>query len=188
MRAVAWLELPLLVASLGCGRAGERELKPLLMARLASPFVCRGETCLQAHPRLPDTGEWRCAEHAGVAWCAGGEPAAGVVAGRADSAFQCAPRWGHEEERICIARHPDYPEGRSDLYQCSYAQERGTARRCKRARTEQRVSLPEGARPACWLDRDCDSGACDRGACVCSKDAECGGSRCRDGWCAGGKP
>src|SRR3954470_16663410 len=30
-------------------------------------------------PRLPDTGEWRCADRGHVVWCTGGEPAAGVV-------------------------------------------------------------------------------------------------------------
>jgi hypothetical protein len=187
MRVAVWLEA-LLIVGAGCQHPDKTRPKPLLVARLASPFVCEGETCRQQHPRLPDTGEWRCAERGGVAWCAGGEPAAGVVAGAADPAFRCAPRWGHETERICIARHPDYPDGRSDLYRCSYAQELGVARVCRLAPASQQIAFDERALPACWLDVDCSSRACDRGACRCQSDRECLKGGCRDGVCAGALP
>ncbi len=186
--AIIWLESLLLAACIGCSRPQKTRAQPLLSARLASPFVCQGSTCRQAHPRLPDTGEWRCAERDGVAWCAGGEPAAGVVAGPADPSFRCAPRFGHESERVCIARHPDYPGGQPSLQSCWYAQEAGVSRHCGPARSASRAPLAERALPACWLDADCSSRACDRGACRCQKDAECLRGRCRDGVCVAGGP
>jgi hypothetical protein len=187
-RASSWFEWLLLAVATACSHPDKTQAKPLLGARRASRFVCQGTTCRQDHPRLPDTGEWRCAERDGVVWCAGGEAAAGVVAGRADPAFQCGPRWGHEPERVCIARHPDYPDGGGESYRCSYDQEHGIARTCRLAKSVATTALLERALPACWLDSDCGSQACDRGACRCQNDTACLRGRCRGGVCAGDEP
>lgn len=202
MRAsLALFEVLLLTASVGCKQtarpapkppaatAREGALGPLLAPRAAGRFACEGGTCRQQQPRLPDTGEWRCADRGHVVWCAGGEPAAGVVKGPADPAYRCGTRWGNGQgERVCIDRHPDYPEGQPENLRCSFDQERGLARVCQRGEPWRGPVLDPGALPACWLDRDCPSGACDRGACACQSDAACQLGHCRGGVCAEGTP
>jgi hypothetical protein len=184
-----WLEALLMLASCGCSRPDRAAPQPLLAPRRASAFVCEGKSCRQEHPRLPDTGEWRCAERGGVVWCAGGEPAAGVVQGAADPTFRCGKRWLESAgERVCIARQPDYPEPTTDAIRCWYAQERGVARVCDLAKSEPKSPLLGVALPACWLDRDCSSQKCDRGACRCENDSECVEGRCRQGLCSGAGP
>lgn len=158
-----------------------------LIPRAASRFVCRDSECRQAHPRLPDTGEWRCAERAQVVWCTGGEPAAGVVSGPADVRFRCGPRWGQAAaERVCIDEQPDYPEERADYTRCSFDQERGMARVCGAKESLEPAPPARGAVPACWLDRDCPSARCDRGACTCSSHSDCQVGSCRRGICSEG--
>jgi hypothetical protein len=152
--------------------------------RAASSFVAHGATFVQRHPRLPDSGEWRCADRAGVVWCAGGQAAAGVVAGPADSAFRCGERWGVAGggERVCIDRQPDYPS--SGARSCRFEQTRGIERWCgPESSHEPARELNPSALPACWLDEDCGSGRCDRGSCRCESDAECELGRCAGGHC-----
>jgi hypothetical protein len=192
------LELMFLEASVGCRPQAKHEslatsatsqLARALAPRAAGRFTCRSGNCRQEQPRLPDTGEWRCAEREQVVWCAGGEPAAGVVRGPADPSFRCGPRWGQANERVCIDPHPDYPDAERDAYSCSFDQERSMARVCRESAP--RPGRPLGqprALPACWLDRDCPAGACDRGVCTCKTDAECQVGRCQSGVCVESKP
>jgi hypothetical protein len=196
MRAsVVVIEL-LLASCVGCkhpkqGSPPERgvtsapdELRAALAPRPAGRFSLQGGKLRQEHPRLPDTGEWRCAERARVVWCAGGEAAAGVVPGPPDPGFRCGPRWGQrdgERERVCIDEHPDYPG--NDTYQCSFEQERGIARVCRAEPSAPATALAPYAVAACWLDRDCPAGRCDRGACACVTQADCQSGHCQRGMC-----
>jgi hypothetical protein len=188
VRSLALLESVLLLASIGCQSASPAEQKlPPAPTRMAGKFVCRGDDCRQEQPRLPDTGEWRCAEHGKVVWCAGGEPAAGVVAGAPDLGFRCAVRWGKSAlsgERVCIDRSPDYPNGARAAYDCAYDQELSMARVCKKS-AALAEPLPPGAEPACWLSKDCPSGRCDRGVCSCQADADCVHGHCKPGGACG---
>lgn len=206
MRAsVVRVELLLLAAvSVGCQHAHESPAPPhaaasasspnltrLLAPRVASRFERRGSMLRQVHPRLPDTGEWRCAERGLVVWCAGGEPAAGVVSGPPDPGYRCGPRWGRDDgERVCIDHHPDYPapSGDGPWQQCKFEQQQGTVRVCERALPYDGLALPAGAVPACWLDRDCPSGHCERGACSCSSREDCKSGGCAGGFCVEVKP
>jgi hypothetical protein len=160
-----------------------------LVPRAVSRFTCQDGTCRQEQPRLPDTGEWRCADLGHVVWCAGGEPAAGVVSGPVDARFRCGPRWGGaKSERVCIDQQPDYPGGQSETYQCGFEQERGVARVCRSGDAWRGAALAASAVPACWLDRDCASGVCDRGACRCSGPEQCQTGRCAGGVCVEASP
>jgi hypothetical protein len=151
--------------TVGCARhdASRRE-PPARRVVEASPFVCAGETCVQRHVRLPDDGEWRCAEQSGVVWCAGGEPAAGVVAVSSPRGYRCGERRNTVGERVCVDAAPDYPEGGSAAFRCKFEQERGVVRTCTRGVGTPRP-LPANAAPNCWIDADC-SGRCERGSCV----------------------
>jgi len=203
----ALCELLLLAAAAGCRQPQARPHRPLatravslpsalalaVAPRAASRFACQGGTCRQQQPRLPDTGEWRCAESKHVVWCAGGEPAAGVVGGPPDRHFRCGPRWGTGAgERVCIERQPDYPGDPSLSYQCRFEQEQGVARVCRStdAKVDAKAGgdLAERALPACWLDRDCPSGTCDRGACRCAAPGDCQTGRCANGLCLEASP
>ena len=163
-------------------------LSKLLAPPSAGAFVCAGEVCAQPYPRLPDTGEWRCADHGGVVWCAGGEPAAGVVPGLLSKGFRCGARFGRQKteptERVCIDQHPDFPQDQASSYHCSFAQERGMTRVCKRASPAAASPLAAKALPACWLGKDCGSGQCDRGTCRCQVDRDCQAGRCELGVCS----
>jgi hypothetical protein len=129
--------------------------------------LCDDARCSQRQVRLPDDGEWRCAELDGVALCAGGEPAAGVVQTSSQRGYRCGARRGPKRERVCVDPAPDYPPEGPAGYGCRFDAEHGNRREC-RARdqvTEQaQAELPAKA-PDCWLDADC-SGRCDRGFCV----------------------
>jgi hypothetical protein len=134
----------------------------------ASEFACDGGRCVQLHVRLPDDGEWRCAERDGVAWCAGGEPAAGVVRAPADRGFVCGTRrtaLGGAGERVCVDESPDHPPGERGRYRCRFVQERGTQRECVEERTPVRPVAVRSA-PDCWIDADCGKLPCDRGRCA----------------------
>ncbi|MES1183493.1 MAG: hypothetical protein ABUL60_06735 [Myxococcales bacterium] len=194
---LALFELMLLASIVGCQRpkkaqpnapaiASASALEATLAPRRASRFQQVGDTLRQAQPRLPDTGEWRCAERDGVVWCAGGEAAAGVVSGPADPGYRCGARWGSGGgERVCIDDHPDYPDG---SYRCAFEQERGSARVCRPSAAPRPAALPSRALPACWLDHDCPSAHCERGACACSTSQDCARGRCTEGVCQEAKP
>lgn len=163
------------------------ELSSWLGPPRSSRFVCTASECRQSSPRLPSAAEWRCAEEGGVVYCAGGEPAAGVVAGAADPAFRCGKRWDEtSHEQLCLDRDPEYPS--PGLSRCAFEQEHGIARVCRAGPRESAASLPARALPACWLDRDCPSGRCDRGACSCQRDADCRIGRCEERYCVEAVP
>jgi hypothetical protein len=186
----------MLALCLGCrndvGKSAQRVLAPsaaplssLLALPRADRFACGPELCVQSHPRLPDSGEWRCAEAGRVVWCAGGEPAAGVAPAPPEPGYRCGQRFGGgPSERICIDEHPDYPPPHAARNRCSFAQERGIARVCKPGAVDESRPLAAAALPACWLDKDCRSGACDRGTCRCATDQDCEAGVCRLGVCA----
>jgi hypothetical protein len=157
-----------LVIALGCAactRSEARRRDPPARGTLeSSPFVCAGTVCSQRHVRLPDDGEWRCAERDGVVWCAGGEPAAGVVLAASARGYRCGDRRGAVRERVCVDAAPDYPDGGAGVFRCRFEQERGVTRVCTRATSPARP-LPVGAAPNCWVDADC-GGRCERGTCV----------------------
>jgi hypothetical protein len=165
-------ELPALTA-LGVRCVGEGEARRCRDRGLeASDFDCQGERCVQRHVRLPDDGEWRCAEREGVVWCAGGEPAAGVVTAASERGFRCGARRvpagahaGGKGERICVDPSPDYPNGERGRYACRFLLERGISRECVQEPTPVRPVATTTA-PDCWLDRDCAPGRCDRGHCT----------------------
>jgi hypothetical protein len=197
-KRVARFELLLLMWAVGCQAptkgeprvvaSATRELRAALAPHRAGRFECRERKCSQQHPRLPDTGEWRCADREHVVWCAGGEPAAGVVSGPPDAQFRCGARWGTDKpERVCLDPQPDYPDDEHD-YACSFEQEKSIVRVCRAWAPAPPRPLAAGAIPACWLDRDCPSGACDRGVCSCNADSQCQVGRCRSGACVEGKP
>jgi len=166
----------LVLAFVGCDRGSSRipQGNDAPKRVEASDFVCDGGLCTQEHVRLPDDGEWRCAEREGVVWCAGGEPAAAVVTVASDRGFTCGERRvppdataerRRERERICVDPAPDVPRGARGAYSCRFAQERGVRRECVEKPTPVRPISTRGA-PNCWLDADCAPGSCDRGHCV----------------------
>jgi hypothetical protein len=152
--------------------------------RDAPRFTCRGERCEQLHPRLPDDGEWECADLGGVVLCKGGDRPAGIPPGGSDPAFFCGAG-GASSERLCIDYSPDLPheEGR---FRCHFEAKEGVVRVCERAADVHGVAdgcdaqrpcvgglactrgrcLPPPPPPVCWLDSDCASGACLFGACA----------------------
>jgi len=194
-RPLLLLEVIVLMTGVGCqqpksGKKGRTASvasarPPALRPRAASRFHAKNGQFRQEHPRLPDTGEWRCAERGKVVWCAGGQAAAGVVRGPADRGYRCGPRWGTPGERVCIDQHPDYP---GDGYECKMEEELGVARICRLAGATSTRPLPTSAVPACWLDRDCPTQHCDRGACGCSGDRDCQRGVCRAGACVEERP
>jgi hypothetical protein len=154
-----------LCAAFACARRepSKREPPPRLPVE-ASPFVCAGATCVQRHVRLPDDGEWRCAERDGVVWCAGGEPAAGVVTLTSSRGYRCGERRGAVRERVCVDAAPDYPDGGPGAFRCKFEQERGVVRTCTRGPGTSRRE-PVATEPNCWIDADC-AGRCERGSCA----------------------
>lgn len=168
MRALALLEALLVLKA--CQAPRSEKPMPAPTARRASAFICQDGVCRQTQPRLPDNGEWRCAERGRVVWCAGGEPAAGVVPGTLDPQYKCGPRLGvgNERERVCVDVAPDYPDGKP--YSCAFEQELGTVRVCKSdGAAAATTPLPANVVPACWLDQDCPARHCDRGTCTETK-------------------
>jgi hypothetical protein len=130
----------------------------------SGPFACDAGVCVQRHVRLPDDGEWRCAEQDGTVWCAGGEPAAGVVNTATDRGYVCGARRG-SSERVCVDGAPDYPEQRRDAFRCHFESDFGV-QRVGKPQTVSPRALPSRRAPDCWLDRDCAPARCDRGYCV----------------------
>ena len=70
-------------------------------------FACGAELCTQKTPRLPDDGEWECADLDGVVLCHGGRAPAAVVTGAPDVGWRCGPRRGVEGDRVCVDFAPD---------------------------------------------------------------------------------
>ena len=155
-------------------------------ARDAPPFSCTGDTCVQPDPRMPDDGEWECADFAAVVVCHGGLAPAGVPPAGTDEGFRCGARRGAraaQGERVCVDTSPDMPEATARRYRCRFE---GRARVCVRDASAASVGdpcvkattcatglacvsgrcVPELPTPACWLDGDCDKGTCRFGSCV----------------------
>jgi hypothetical protein len=138
---------------------------------------------------LPDSGEWECADFAGIVVCRGGVGTAVVPPGASEPGFVCGPRRGAQAapgERVCVDLSPDFPDGGAEEQRCRFetdgalfrvcaadASARAAGDRCGPSRgcdtglscIEGRC-LPRRPEPACWLDRDCDKGACRFGSCV----------------------
>jgi hypothetical protein len=174
----AWA-ISLAVLAAGCReKASPPTPAPRPRTADASKFICRGSLCRQRHVRLPDDGEWRCAEREGLVWCAGGEPAAGVLGVSRERGYVCGRRRGHDE-RVCVDVSPDYPPaslaagerrisgpwGRAGEHRCRFVTEDGLSRECVAERVATRDRGAPGP-PDCWLDADCAPGRCDRGTCT----------------------
>jgi hypothetical protein len=152
----------------------------------APPFACDGARCEQRHPRMPDDGEWQCADSAGVTVCAGGERAAGVAPAPVDPGWFCGARAGGEPGRICVDLAPDFPDGTASGWRCTTRYDGPVRRACDRDASARTVGEPCDARrpcvdgalcaggwcvprlpaPACWLERDCAGGRCRFGSCL----------------------
>jgi hypothetical protein len=127
---------------------------------------------------------------AGAVICAGGERAAGVVAGPPDPAWICGARRGQAVRdtigpRICVDFAPDFPDGKMAGWRCRTENNPGGARVCERApgvatladacdrarpcvdgaRCVSGRCVPERPAPSCWLDSDCPGSACRFGTC-----------------------
>lgn len=146
-------------------------------------FRCKGTVCRQAHPRLPDSGEWECVQVAGVLRCAGGASAAGVVPAPVSASFVCGDRRRHEGERVCVDLAPTPPPAGFD--DCKVVHEPRPVRVCQRGGTAavgqacsaqapcvdgcqcvEGFCLPPRPVADCWLDADCESGVCRFGSCL----------------------
>jgi hypothetical protein len=146
-------------------------------------FSCSGDSCTQNTPRLPDDGEWECADLDGVVVCHGGRPAAGVTPGAPDVGWRCGPRRGAEGDRVCVDFSPDRPG--PEPWSCRFQYLPGVPRRaCKKGGLgmlgracgtgcpsgsvcQSGHCLPLSPNPSCWLDSDCDKGQkCTFGSCI----------------------
>jgi hypothetical protein len=181
-----------------CTRAGRSGLRGLLLVLLAlacarrvtppvaSPFRCGPAGCTQAHPRLPDDGEWECLDMAGAAICRGGDPAAGVVPGPPDPGWACGAR-ARGSERVCVHLSPEFPEGGAAGWRCRYDHAPAPVRACVRDGAAHNLG------DRCAPDRPCVDGAlCAEGRCAapalvpgCWLDGDCASGRCRFGTCLG---
>jgi hypothetical protein len=181
---------PLPPSSLGFRTLGRgKGAKVVDRARYAPPFECDQGTCRQRNPRLPDDGEWECADFAAVAVCHGGSSPAGVPAGGADGGYQCGTRKGPgvpAGERVCVDLSPDMPPGAPRGRRCRFDAEHGLTRVCRQDAGAQSVTdacvsstdcatgllcvsercVPRLPAPSCWLDRDCGKGSCRFGSCL----------------------
>ncbi|MEB2312306.1 MAG: hypothetical protein OZ928_10685 [Polyangiaceae bacterium] len=150
----------------------------------AGPFVASGALHTQRFARLPDDGQWECADFDGAVLCRKLADSAGTVAGRADPAFSCGNRRGHPSERLCLDLAPDLPDGEGP-WRCRFDHTGGdVARLCEPgppatlgracdagcatgADCVSGACLPRAETPNCWLDADCDAGeVCALGACA----------------------
>jgi hypothetical protein len=161
-------------------------------AALAGPFACSGATCVQAHPRQPDDGEWTCSDDAGVTVCVGSERAAGTLASEPAPGWICGARRRPAAlndrfgASVCIDLSPDFPDGHASGFRCRWVYEQGLSRECSRDPSAHAVGdacdamrpcvggaacvasrcLPLSHAPSCWLDTDCPSGVCRFGSCL----------------------
>ncbi|HVU00752.1 MAG TPA: hypothetical protein VHE30_03340 [Polyangiaceae bacterium] len=155
----------------------------------AEEFACDGPRCSQRHPRLPDDGEWECADVAGAVFCNGGGRAAGIAPGSSDTGFVCnarVVRGKKQPERLCADWSPDYPDGSPTGWRCKFDHVPELVRVCERDAnahvTAERCDvshpcieglrcgggrcLPPRPEPSCLLDADCGDGPCRFGACT----------------------
>lgn len=140
----------------------------------SSAFVCSDDACVQRHPRMPDDGEWECADIDGAVICHGGLAAAGTVAGPADEAWLCGARRTHDSDRVCVDFSPDRPARFQD---CRFEQGRRVCRAGEAKLGRACDSCPAGSvctgghclplepKPECWLTKDCAAGVCLYGTC-----------------------
>jgi hypothetical protein len=168
----------------------------------APPFTCQGERCTQRHARLPDEGEWTCADAAGAVVCVGGERAAGVVAAPPDPAWICGARRASEPPatgerlaatspaplgpRVCVDLSPDVPDGDLARWRCHFESGPPAARVCEPAKGAAVLGV------ACDRQHPCvDGAACVGARCLpaagpapsCWLDGDCPGGACRFGTC-----
>lgn len=157
--------------------------------RNAGAFVCHGASCTQPRPRLPDDGEWECAEADGIVYCHSLGPAAGVAKADVDPNWMCGQRSSStpSRERICVDLSPErpLPEGgwacRFDYVKAEGARvcERSSAPRAgttcaapsdcppAMACVDQRCVPRDRPSPSCWFDSHCVApGVCRYGTCV----------------------
>ncbi len=152
----------------------------------APRFTCDGSRCSQRHARLPDDGEWSCADAAGAVVCTGGGEAAGVVAvpGRQAAGWLCGKR-NHGGETVCVDLSPDFPDGQPRGWRCRTVHTGAATRLCERdpgahvlgdvcdrqrpcvdgSQCTAGRCVPDLPRPACFFDGDCVGGACRFGTC-----------------------
>jgi hypothetical protein len=170
----------------------------------AGEFACRENTCVQRHPRLPDDGEWLCADSAGAVLCTGGEPAAGVAPARAEPGWFCGTRAGARPvvktetraqptagaaptagTRVCVDLDPDFPDGNASHWRCRYSYERGVERICQRGKAGAVLGDRCDAAHPCVDGSHCSTGYCiaSRPAPDCWLDSDCKSSACRFGSC-----
>jgi hypothetical protein len=159
----------------------------------ASPFLCRGGECAQAHPRLPDDGDWSCAEMAGAALCLGGEPPAAVPAAAPAPGWICGRHAGRSAdpaapERVCVDLSPDFPDGSMTGWRCRYQHHPTPQRLCQRQAGAHQLTDPCDQRRPCIDGAHCVSGRCVPGhpAPSCWVDGDCGDGACRFGTCRPG--
>lgn len=157
----------------------------------APPFRCAGDRCVQLYPRLPDDGEWQCADSGSATVCKGGERAAGVAPAPPERGWRCGRRVETRDEvgkgeRICVDLSPDFPDGTMTGWRCRYENEPPLRRICARdpgrpsltapcdpqhpcldgSVCVSGVCLPSAPHPDCWLDEDCAGGRCRFGSCA----------------------
>lgn len=152
--------------------------------QLAGEFRCQDSVCRQSGPRLPDPGDWRCTETAGVVVCGGGEAAAGVPEAPEHPGWRCGKRG---DERVCIDTSPDYPDGKPKHWTCRYEAGPPLERICERSlEPRPRFFDPCSARAPCIDGSLCASAGCilPKPVPACLFDRDCSGGVCRFGSCA----
>lgn len=175
-----------------------RALRCIDRGRAASAFVCEAGRCVQRQPRMPDDGEWECADLAGAVVCRGGIAPAGVSVGARDVGWICGERadGGAFGRAVCVDFAPDLPDVQNARdhdggghWECSYSYVTLRAERVCVPRTAKAGFLGD----ACAADGSCLRGArCAGGRCLpprprpsCWLDAECARGHCNFGSCEG---
>src|SRR5262249_53676340 len=143
------------------------------------PWTCKRD-CEQGYPRLPDDGQWECADLDGVAVCRGGVAAAGVVPGPPDPGWRCGAK--PDGERVCIDATAETPAGGRG-WLCHFTHAPIERRVCEHDAKGPPVGAPceagcapdthcaggrcelDEPKPGCWLDEDCHGGRCMHGSC-----------------------